>query len=205
MSFSLPKKLGQIVPVLRFVSSIEAELIFELLIEAKFRTIELTLTTPNAFDLLKKFRSIADENVMIGAGTVCTLEQARHSLDSGADYLVSPFVNTIMIDETNKRGKYSIVGAFTPTEIYAAHSQGAHMVKLFPANAGGPSFLKAIRAVFGEIDICPTGGIDLHNYRDYLNAGASCVGIGSSLLGGIKVIELNRQKMLQHLRQFSSI
>ena len=196
------ESVGPVIPVLRFSSEQQTQFVAELLLSAGFRTIEITLTTPNAFELIGRLRDRFDDSVLIGAGTVCSKQQAELSLAAGADYIVSPIVKEEIAEFVRLGDKGLMMGAFTPTEILKAHKIGADIVKVFPADVGGTKMIKALKSVFNDINLCPTGGITLGNYRQYLESGAALVGIGSALFGGLEPSIENEQKILQYVRQF---
>jgi len=196
------ESVGPVIPVLRFSSEQQTQFVAELLISVGFRSVEITLTTPNAFGLIGRLRDRFDASVLIGAGTVCSKQQAESSLAAGADYIVSPMVNEEIVEPVRLGNKGLMMGAFTPTEILKAHRIGADIVKVFPADLGGVKMIKALKAVFNDIRLCPTGGIALSNYRQYLESGAELVGIGSALFGGLEPSIENEQKILHYVRQF---
>jgi len=196
------ESVGPVIPVLRFSSEHQTQFVAELLLSAGFRTVEITLTTPNAFELIGRLRDRFDDSVLIGAGTVCSKQQAELSLAAGADYIVSPMVNEEIAESVRLGDKGLMMGAFTPTEILKAHRAGADIVKVFPADVGGAKMIKALKSVFNDIILCPTGGITLSNYRQFLESGAALVGIGSALFAGLEPSIENEQKILQYARQF---
>ncbi len=198
----LLENVGPVIPVLRFSSEQQTQFVAELLLSAGFRTIEITLTTPNALELIGRLRDRFDDSVLIGAGTVCSKQQAELSLAAGADYIVSPMVNEEIAESVRLGNKGLMMGAFTPTEILKAYRIGADIVKVFPADVGGVKMIKALKSVFNDISLCPTGGITLSNHRQYLESGAELVGIGSALFGGLEPSIENEQKILKYVRQF---
>lgn len=146
--------------------------------------LEVTLTTPGAFDALARIRDDLGPEAAVGAGTVLTSGQARDALAAGAGFLVSPVVDAELIRGVAKSGIPCYPGAWTPTEVYAAWQAGAAAVKLFPACTGGPAHLRQLRAPLPEIPLMAVGGVDIARARDYIAAGACAVGIGSPLLRG---------------------
>lgn len=123
-----------------------------------------------------------DGAVGVGAGTVITTEQARLAKEAGAEYIISPNTNEAVIKETKKLGMISIPGAFTPSEIEAAHEYGADFVKVFPISDLGPSYLKAVAAPLSHINLLAVGGVRPENVKDYLKAGACGVGAAGNLV-----------------------
>ncbi|NOV01109.1 bifunctional 4-hydroxy-2-oxoglutarate aldolase/2-dehydro-3-deoxy-phosphogluconate aldolase [Paenibacillus planticolens] len=146
------------------------------------RLIEVTMNTPDALEAIRLLRAEFEDSMAIGAGTVLDPESARAALLAGASFLLSPSLNVETIRLTKRYGAVSIPGAYTPTEIVTAYEHGADIVKIFPADAISPSFIKSLRGPLPQIPLMPTGGIDLHNIRAYADAGAAAFGIGGSLV-----------------------
>ncbi|TDL30975.1 bifunctional 4-hydroxy-2-oxoglutarate aldolase/2-dehydro-3-deoxy-phosphogluconate aldolase [Jeotgalibacillus sp. S-D1] len=146
-------------------------------------TLEITVETPGAMTIIEKLATeLQGEDVIIGAGTVLDAETARAAILSGAQFIFSPTVNTETIKMTKRYGMLSIPGAFTPTEILHAYEHGADVIKVFPANTGGPSHIKNIKGPLPHIPMMATGGIDVNNAGDYIRAGAIGIGAGSTLV-----------------------
>ena len=120
--------------------------------------------------------------IVLGAGTVLDPETARVALLAGAEYLVAPIVNVEVIRLCRRYDKAVMPGAFTPTEVVTAWEAGADVVKVFPADVGGPGYLKALRGPLPQVRLMPTGGVDLTTAEAFLKAGACCLGIGGSLV-----------------------
>lgn len=143
---------------------------------------EVTLTVPNALDVIREARLALGDSVLLGAGTVLDAESCRKALMAGAEFVVSPTLNHDVIRVCQRYDKIVMPGAFTPTEILAAWNGGADIVKVFPAEVVGPAFFKAMRGPLPQIRLMPTGGVDLNTAADFLKAGACCLGIGSQLV-----------------------
>ncbi|MFF3906676.1 bifunctional 4-hydroxy-2-oxoglutarate aldolase/2-dehydro-3-deoxy-phosphogluconate aldolase [Streptomyces sp. NPDC001848] len=146
--------------------------------------LEVTLTSFGALDALAHIRDDLGAAVAVGAGTVRTAGQTRDALAAGAEFLVSPVVDADLIRRAATSGIPCYPGAWTPTEVAAAWQAGAAAVKLFPACTGGPAHLRQLRAPLPEIPLVAVGGVDIAQARDYIDAGACAVGIGSPLLRG---------------------
>ncbi|MGY1496994.1 bifunctional 4-hydroxy-2-oxoglutarate aldolase/2-dehydro-3-deoxy-phosphogluconate aldolase [Streptomyces sp. QTS52] len=146
--------------------------------------LEVTLTTAGALDALTRIRAELGPGVAIGAGTVITGAQARDALAAGAEFLVAPVVDTAVVRHAADRGIPCYPGAWTPTEVSQAWQAGAAAVKLFPASTGGIGHLRQLRAPLPDIPLVAVGGVGIDEARDYLDAGACAVGIGSPLLRG---------------------
>ena len=200
----LTQRLSQlaVIPVLRLATRTAAEQAIDCLLEADFKTVELTLTTPDAIALLRDLRRRTGDEFLVGAGTVLDLETAQRCLDAGADYLVSPCLVSGMAQLAHAAGRAALIGGFTPGEVLAAWREGAHVVKVFPAASGGPAHLQAIHAVFPEIPLCPTGGVSNANLLEYFKAGARMVGVGNNIIDQKALAAGDRARVIAHARSF---
>ena len=144
--------------------------------------IEVTMTTPNAINLITETKRACGDDVLFGAGSVLDPETARQVILAGADFIVTPTLNIATIRMARRYGVVIIMGAYSPTEILTAWEEGADLVKVFPSDIGGAAYLKAVRAPMPQIDLVPTGGITLDSALSFLNVGAFALGVGTSLL-----------------------
>ena len=172
-----------LVPVIRADSAAIALRIVEALVEGGIRTLEITMTVPDA---MKAIGSVAERfgaSVLLGAGTVTSRALAEGAIDAGAEFLVTPCVVPEVIAVARQRDVAVLPGAMTPTEVFSAWSLGGDIIKIFPAsNVGGASYLKALKGPFPQIPLCPTGGVTLQTIGDFVRAGASAVGVGGELV-----------------------
>lgn len=152
------------------------------LYEGGIDVIEVTFTVPDAVSVLQAVNRDLGKKILLGAGTVLDPETARTAFLAGAEFLVSPTVNLEVIKLANRYDKLCMSGAYTPTEILTAWEAGADVVKVFPADIGGPPYLKAIKGPLPQVRLMPTGGVNLETMHDFLKAGACAVGLGSSLV-----------------------
>lgn len=166
---------------------------------------EITMTVPNALDVLRDVRCELGDRVLLGAGTVLDAETARAVILAGAEYVVAPNVNVDVIRLCQRYSKLVMPGAFTPTEILTAWEAGADIVKVFPADAVGPAFLKAVHGPLPHIRLMPTGGVDLTTAAAFLKAGACCLGVGSQLVEPKAVAERNFDHIRDLARQYVHI
>ena len=172
----------KIVPVIRTPSADLAIRACEWLLEAGLQALELTFTTPDTHRVIETFTRTAPD-ALIGAGTVRTPEQAKAAVDAGAAFLVSPGAAPGVGEAAARAGVPYLPGAATPSEIEARWAAGATVVKIFPAReCGGPGFLKAIKSVYPDIPLMPTGGVSPDTAKAYLDAGALCLGMGGELV-----------------------
>jgi len=144
-----------------------------------FRLIEFTLNTPGALDMIRSFS--ARDDLLVGAGTVLTVEDASAAVAAGARFLVSPVMDPRVIEVAGNLGVVSVPGTYTPTEMMAAHRCGADLVKLFPGTADVPGRVSRILGPLPFLRLFPTSGVTLDNYQAVLAAGAFGVGFVASL------------------------
>jgi 2-dehydro-3-deoxyphosphogluconate aldolase/(4S)-4-hydroxy-2-oxoglutarate aldolase len=145
--------------------------------------LEFPLTSPGALDAISEAAGALDGQAMVGAGTVCNVDDARRAIDAGARFLVSPSVSVPVIEHAVAHDATALPGTFTPTEISVATAAGAELVKLFPAASHRPEFLRQLRVPLPHVGVVPTGGIALQAASEWLAAGAVALGIGTPLTG----------------------
>ncbi len=167
--------------------------------------VEITMSVPNALDVLRQVRQALGDRILLGAGTVIDPETARAVLLAGAEYVVSPTLHLDVIRLCRRYGKAVLPGAFTPTEILTAWEAGADIVKVFPAEVVGPAYFKAVRAPLPQVRLMPTGGVNLETAADFLKAGACCLGIGSQLVDPQAVAKREFDKIRELARQYIAI
>ncbi len=146
----------------------------EAAVQGGFRVIEFTMTCPDVLRHIEDFSK--RDGLVVGAGTVLTIKQARQAVEAGASFLVSPVVDEQIITEAEKLGVAMMPGTHTPTEMLRAHRAGAQLQKLFPAPGIGAAFIKATLGPMPFLNIVPTSGVDETNVSEYLDAGAFAVG-----------------------------
>lgn len=178
-------KIG-IVPVVRVRQRETALRLVEALLAGGLEAIEITFTVQGAPEVIAAVSQRFPE-VLVGAGTVLDEAAARAAVEAGARFVVSPGTVEPVVRAARRAGVAVMPGVLTPTEALRALELGADALKLFPASAVGPGYLKAVRAVLPGVIWCPTGGIDLESLGDWLRAGAAFVGVGSPLLGDVEV------------------
>lgn len=144
-----------------------------------FRALEVTLGTPGALDRIAELAE--DPELLVGAGTVLELEQARAAVERGARFLVSPVTDSELIRAAGRLGVVVVPGALTPTEMLAAHRAGAPLVKLFPAPPNGPDYVRSVLGPLPFLRIVPTSGVDGSNAAEFLDAGCFALGFVRSL------------------------
>src|SRR5881397_1112930 len=167
--------------------------------------VEITMSVPNALEVLRQVRRELGERLLLGAGTVLDAETARAVILAGAEYIVAPTLNLDVIRLCQRYDKLVMPGAFTPTEILTAWEAGADIVKVFPADVVGPAFFKALRGPLPQIRVMPTGGVDLTTAAAFLKAGACCLGVGGQLVEPEAVAKGDFGRIRDLARQYVAI
>lgn len=146
------------------------------------RAIEVTMTTPGALNVIAEATERYGQEVLFGAGTVLDTETARAAILAGAGFVVTPTLKPEVIELCNRYSIPVVPGCFTPTEMLTAWEAGADMIKLFPAEVGGPELIRALLAPLPQLQIVPVGGVDLNTAAAFIRNGAVALGVGSSLI-----------------------
>jgi 2-dehydro-3-deoxyphosphogluconate aldolase/(4S)-4-hydroxy-2-oxoglutarate aldolase len=195
-----------IVPVVRANSANEAVRAIEAVRRGGINIFEITMTVPNAVELIEKLSDKFGDSALIGAGTVLTPEQARDCINAGAQFVISPALNIETVAVCRNQEITVMPGALTPTEIVTAWNTGADFVKVFPAGAlGGASYIKSLKAPLPDIKIIPTGGVSLKTAAEFIRAGASALGVGADLIDLKAIRDGNEEIITERARQFVEI
>lgn len=178
-----------IIPIVRAPSAELGARAARAVLAAGIDVIEITMSVPNALDLLRELHGEIGNQVVIGAGTVLDPKTARDCIAAGAQFIVAPGFDADTVSACHALDKPCMPGALTPTEVITAWRAGADMVKVFPCSAvGGASYLRALKAPLPQIKLLPTGGVDVHTAADFIKAGASALGVGASVVD-LKLLE----------------
>ena len=172
----------RIVAIVRLERYDQAVEVTHALVAGGITVIEFTHTGTGVDDAVSAARATLGDQAQIGVGTVLDAGVAAASIDAGAQFVVTPVVRPAVISACRSRGVSVLCGALTPTEALAAHEAGADMIKIFPARAVGPQYLRDILAPLPMLRLVPTGGIGPENTQAYLHAGAIAVGVGGNLV-----------------------
>jgi 2-dehydro-3-deoxyphosphogluconate aldolase/(4S)-4-hydroxy-2-oxoglutarate aldolase len=177
-----------LVPIVRVASADSALQAIEAIHRGGVRAAEITMTVPGAVRVLEKLADRFGDQMILGAGTVLDPETARACMLAGAQFFVTPALNLATIEIVKRYSKVIFPGALTPTEVLTAWQAGADAIKIFPCSAvGGPKYIKALKAPFPQIQMVPTGGVNLATVGDFLKAGACAVAVGSELVDSATV------------------
>lgn len=171
-----------VVAVIRAQSLGQLKDITEALLAGGVIGIEVTMTTPKAIAGIEQLADLYGDKIVLGVGTILDPGTCADAIRAGARFVISPVLNTKIIETTRTLGAVSIPGAYTPTEILTAWQAGADIVKVFPATTLGPTFFKDILAPMPFLKLTPTGGVDEKTAPEFIKAGAVAVGAGSSLV-----------------------
>lgn len=192
----------RIVAVVRAPSPARVLDICNALADGGVDVLEVTFTVPDALDVIRQVRDAMGDRICLGAGTVLDPETCRAAILAGAEFIVSPTLNLDLIRLCKRYDKAVMPGAFTPTEILTAWEAGADIVKVFPADVGGPAYFKAIRGPLPQVRLMPTGGVNLDTVEAFLDAGACALGAGSSLVPKAAVASGDMAQITKLAKQF---
>jgi len=192
-----------IVPVVRTTSADAAVQIVEALYRSGVKAAEITMTVPGAVRALERVAEKLGNKILLGAGTVLDPETARICMLAGAEFFVTPSLRPSTIEICKRYSKFVCPGALTPTEVLTAWEAGADAVKIFPCgNVGGAKYIKALKGPFPQIEMIPTGGVNLETIGEFLKAGACAVGVGGELVDAKAVKEGRFEVIEERARQY---
>jgi len=154
----------------------------EALYEGGVTGLEVTMTTPNALQVISDVSKRFGKKVLVGVGTVLDPETCRAAILAGAQFAVTPVLRPEVIKMCNRYGVPIAAGAYTPTEALTAYESGADFVKIFPADQLGPQYIKNILGPLPQLRIIPTGGVTVATVEAFIKAGCVALGAGSSLV-----------------------
>jgi len=179
------RRIGEvgIIPVVRAATVEEATAAVAAVRAGGIPIVEITMTVPNAISVIRSVAEQLGGDVLVGAGTVTSADQAEQCIQAGAKFLVSPGLSLAVLAVAKAAAMLAIPGALTPTELMSALDHGAKLVKIFPCgNVGGPKYLKSLRGPFPHVRLIPTGGVNAANAGEFIAAGAFALGVGADLV-----------------------
>jgi 2-dehydro-3-deoxyphosphogluconate aldolase / (4S)-4-hydroxy-2-oxoglutarate aldolase len=168
--------------------------------------VEITMTVPGTLEIIRDATvQLKGTDVLIGAGTVLDAQTARSAIIAGAQFIVGPGCDPETVKLCNSYGVVVMPGAFTPHEILQAWKCGADVVKVFPADIGGPDYIKTIKEPLPQVELLPTKGIDFETASAYIKAGAIAVGTGSCLVNKALIAAKNYTQITENAVRFTKI
>jgi 2-dehydro-3-deoxyphosphogluconate aldolase/(4S)-4-hydroxy-2-oxoglutarate aldolase len=195
-----------IVPVVRAESASQAMAAAEAVCAGGLPIVEITMTVPGAVDVILRLSKSLGKQVLVGAGTVLDAESAQKCMDAGAQFLVSPGLDLETVKLAREAGVMMMAGTLTPTEVITAWKAGADFVKIFPCGAvGGPNYIKALKGPLPQVLMIPTGGVNLNTAAEFLQAGASALGIGGELVSMAALRSGNTQEITASAKRYVDI
>ena len=195
-------KREKLVPVIRTNKTDDARKAVEILSKCGIKVFEITMTVPNAADLIAE---LSEENseVLLGAGTVLDKTRAEVCIKAGARFIVSPAFDLETVKFCNENNIAVMPGCLTPTEVLAAWKAGADCVKVFPCDVmGGAKYLKTLKTLFPPIEMMPTGGVSLETIADFFRAGAIAVGVGTDLVDVAAIRQGNTEAVAEKAKKY---
>ncbi len=172
----------RVVVVIRGAEASTLGAVLRALYEGGLRIFEVTVEAPGAIEAFSSVRAQLPDDALLGVGTVLDVGTASLVIAAGARFVVSPVLLKDVCDVALAHGVPCVLGAMTPSEVHAAYRFGCEVVKVFPASAVGPGFIRELKGPLGFIPLYPTGGITLENAGTFLEAGAVALGVGSALV-----------------------
>lgn len=194
----------RLIAIIRLPAGTDVAPVVDAIIRGGINIIEFTLTSSDSLRHIERFKKLYPDQTF-GAGTVCSTDDVKRSVGSGAEFIVSPIFDRDVIRECNERSIPIISGGLTPTEIYNAYTAGADYIKPFPLTGLGPKYIEAIRGPFPQIPLIPTNGVTLDNIADFFRAGVTAVGLGSVLVNAGEVSQGNMDSIVNRIREVKKI
>lgn len=196
-------KSNGVVAVVRGKSIDEARGYIEACLRGGIKSLELTYTIPNVCELIKEYS--LNTELLIGVGSVLNAEMAHDAIEAGAKYVVSPGYSEMVNNLCKEMNVLYLPGCMTVSEIMRAMDAGNKMIKLFPGDALGAKYVRAIKAPIPDVEIMPTGGVSVDNIEEWFENGVSCVGVGSSLIkGSLEDIENTAKAFMKKIKKIRS-
>ncbi len=196
-----------IVAVIRIKEPQRLKAVVDAIAEGGIRVLEVTMTVPGAIELIANLAPRMPPGFLLGAGTVVDAMTAGRVIDAGARFIVSPVFRQEVISACHARDVAAMPGCFSPTEVLNAWDGGADVVKIFPATALGPGYIKDLRAPLPQVKTMPTGGVTIENAGEWIKAGAVAVGVGTALLdaqaiaeGNYEVLRRNAERIVANVQ-----
>ena len=197
------EEFPKITVILRGYNYDQVRLITQLLVKYWIKSLEITMNTENAFEIIKKIKEEFGKKIFIGAGTVINMENTKEAVKAGAEFILSPIMlEKEILEYCKSKEVLTVPGAFSPTEITESLRNGADIVKIFPAERLGSKYISDITAPLGELPLMVVGGINKNNVNDYFKKGAKYAGIASGIFEKEDILNEDREKLENTLKSF---
>ena len=197
------QEFPKITVILRGYSYKQIRLIVSILVKNGINSVEITMNTEKAAERIKKIKTEFGEKILIGAGTVTTMEEAKEAVNAGATFILSPIMlEKEILNFCKSKKVITVPGAFSPTEIIQSFRDGADIVKIFPADRLGKKYISDITAPLGELPVMVVGGINRENVNDYFKSGAKYAGIASGIFNKEDILSENSENLEKSLKDF---
>lgn len=196
---------SKVTVILRGYSYESIRTVVKAMLNTKLKAVEITMNTEHAIDIIRKINAEFQDDIMVGAGTVLTFNEAKEAIQAGAKFILSPVtLDKEILDYCQQHHVISVPAAFSPSEIHQMFTDGADIVKVFPAARLSPQFLSDVQAPLGKMPLMVVGGINADNAQEYLDAGASFVGIGSGIFNKEDIIACREDELKKSIQLFES-
>ncbi|QRN83774.1 bifunctional 4-hydroxy-2-oxoglutarate aldolase/2-dehydro-3-deoxy-phosphogluconate aldolase [Chloroflexota bacterium] len=199
--FEKVKELG-LLAVLRGPSEEKTVKAVDALVAGGVKGIEITYSTPNAPAVVNTLVKKYGDDILVGMGTLTEPEHIQMAVENGAKFIVSPMFDPALTKKFVSSGLFSMVGCFTPSEIFQAYKMGADVIKIFPGRLAGPKYIKDLKGPLPHIPVMPTGGVDKDNVAEWFKVGVVAVGAGSSLCPKEMVLNEEFSKITEIAKAF---
>ena len=197
------QEFPKITVILRGYSYKQIRLIVSILVKNGINSVEITMNTEKAAEIIKKIKTEFGEKILIGAGTVTTMEEAKEAVNAGVTFILSPIMlEKEILNFCKSKKVITVPGAFSPTEIIQSFRDGADIVKIFPADRLGKKYISDITAPLGELPVMVVGGINKENVNDYFKSGAKYAGIASGIFNKEDILSENAENLEKSLKDF---
>lgn len=197
------KNFPRVTIILRGYNYNQARTVMKALVQSNIRAVEITMNTEGALETISKLSKEFGDTMLIGAGTVTTMEQAKAAINAGAKFILSPvMLSKEIIDLCREKSVITVPGAMSPTEIYKSFEDGADIVKIFPAISCGTRFFKDVKAPLGNVPLMAVGGVSKENAKEFFKDGADFLGIGSGIFNKEDIESENFEGLIKSVKEF---
>lgn len=197
------KNFPRVTIILRGYNYNQARTVMKALVQSNIRAVEITMNTEGALETISKLSKEFGDTMLIGAGTVTTMEQAKAAINAGAKFILSPvMLSKEIIDLCREKSVITVPGAMSPTEIYKSFEDGADIVKIFPAISCGTRFFKDVKAPLGNVPLMAVGGVSKQNAKEFFKDGADFLGIGSGIFNKEDIESENFEGLIKSVKEF---